>query len=80
MIKGAASGQLPTLWDMFIGNIPGVIGETSAILLLAGGIYLLYRGTIKWIIPVFYIGTVAVIALIFDAGNLPIPFHQTSIL
>ena len=71
MIKGTASGQLPSLWDMFIGNIPGVIGETSAILLLIGGIYLIYRGTIKWIIPVFYIGTVAVIALIFDAGNLP---------
>ena len=71
MIKGTASGQLPSLWDMFIGNIPGVIGETSSILLLAGGIYLIYRGTIKWIIPAFYIGTVAVIALIFDAGNLP---------
>lgn len=71
MLKGAASGQLPSLWDMFIGNIPGVIGETSSILLLIGGIYLIYRGTIKWIIPVFYIGTVAVLALVFDAGNMP---------
>lgn len=71
LLKGTASGQLPSLWDMFMGNIPGVIGETSAILLLAGGIYLIYRGTIKWIIPVFYIGTVAVIALITDASTLP---------
>ncbi|HNZ82906.1 MAG TPA: RnfABCDGE type electron transport complex subunit D [Sedimentibacter sp.] len=71
LLKGTTSGQLPSLWDMFIGNIPGVIGETSTILLLAGGIYLLYRGTIKWIIPVFYIGTVAAIALVIDAGNLP---------
>ncbi|HKM00918.1 MAG TPA: RnfABCDGE type electron transport complex subunit D [Sedimentibacter sp.] len=71
MLKGAASGQLPSLWDMFIGNIPGVIGETSAILLLVGGIYLIYRGVIKWIIPVFYIGTVAVIALVLDPGNVP---------
>lgn len=71
LLKGSASGQLPSLWDMFIGNIPGVIGETSAILLLIGGIYLIYRGTIKWIVPVFYIGTVAVIALITDAGSLP---------
>lgn len=71
LLKGTASGQLPSLWDMFIGNIPGVIGETSAILLLVGGIYLIYRGTIKWIIPVVYIGTVAVIALITDAGTLP---------
>lgn len=71
LLKGTASGQLPSLWDMFMGNIPGVIGETSAILLLVGGIYLIYRGTIKWIIPVFYIGTVAVIALITDAGSMP---------
>jgi electron transport complex protein RnfD len=71
ILKGTASGQLPTLWDMFIGRIPGVIGETSSILLLIGGIYLIYRGTIKWIIPVFYIGTVAVIALITDASTLP---------
>jgi len=71
ILKGTASGQLPTLWDMFIGRIPGVIGETSTILLLIGGIYLIYRGTIKWIIPVFYIGTVAVIALITDASTLP---------
>ena len=71
LLKGTASGQMPSLWDMFIGNIPGVIGETSSILLLIGGIYLIYRGTIKWIIPVFYIGTVAVIALITDAGSLP---------
>jgi electron transport complex protein RnfD len=70
IIKGAASGQLPSIWDMVIGNIPGVIGETSTILLLAGGIYLIYTGTIKWIIPVFYIGTVAALALVFDAGNL----------
>jgi electron transport complex protein RnfD len=71
LLKGTASGQLPSLWDMLMGNIPGVIGETSSILLLAGGLYLIYRGTIKWIIPVFYIGTVAAIALVIDAGNLP---------
>ena len=71
LLKGTAAGQLPSIWNMLIGNIPGVIGETSSILLLAGGIYLLYRGTIKWIIPVFYIGTVAAIALVIDAGNLP---------
>ena len=78
LLKGTASGQLPSLWDMLIGNIPGVIGETSSILLLAGGIYLIYRGTIKWIIPVFYIGTVAAIALVIDAGNLP--YHILLIL
>jgi electron transport complex protein RnfD len=70
LLKGTASGQLPSTFDMLIGNIPGVIGETSAILLLIGGIYLIYKGTIKWIIPVFYIGTVAVIALITDPSTV----------
>ncbi len=71
ILKGTASGQLPSIGDMLLGGIPGVIGETSALLLLLGGIYLIYRGTIKWIIPVFYIGTVVVISLITD-GSLAI--------
>ena len=70
MIKTGAAGQLPSIADMLMGNIPGVIGETSAILLILGGIYLIYRGTIKWIIPVVYIGTVAVIALVTDGASL----------
>lgn len=74
VIKGGAAGQLPSVWDMLLGNIPGVIGETSAILLILGGLYLIYRGTIKWIIPACYIGTVAVIAFIVDGGSL-VPYH-----
>ena len=74
IVKGSATGQLPSVMDMLLGNIPGCVGETSAILLILGGIYLIYRGTIKWIIPVFYIGTVAVLALIVDGGSL-LPYH-----
>lgn len=75
MIKnGASVDKLPSVLDMLLGNIPGVIGETSAILIILGGIYLIYRGTIKWIIPACYIGTVAVLALIFDGGSL-LPYH-----
>jgi len=70
LIKGGSTGQLPSIFDMLLGNIPGCIGETSAILIILGGLYLIYRGTIKWIIPVFYIGTVAVLALIFDGGSM----------
>ncbi|WP_326909351.1 RnfABCDGE type electron transport complex subunit D [Sedimentibacter sp. MB31-C6] len=70
IIKGSATGELPSLFDMLVGNIPGVLGETSALLLLAGGIYLIYRGVIKWIIPVFYIGTVAILALFVDGGSM----------
>lgn len=73
-IKNGAIGNLPSIADMLLGNIPGVIGETSAILLILGGLYLIYRGTIKWIIPVFYIGTVAVIALVVDGVSL-LPYH-----
>lgn len=74
ILKGTGSGQLPSIGEMLLGGIPGVIGETSAILIILGGIYLIYRGTIKWIIPVFYIGTVAVIALVTD-GAAMMPYH-----
>lgn len=73
-IKSGAVAQLPTIGNMLLGNIPGVMGETSSILLILGGIYLIYRGTIKWIIPACYIGTVAVIALVIDGGSL-LPYH-----
>ncbi|MDW5300601.1 MAG: RnfABCDGE type electron transport complex subunit D [Sedimentibacter sp.] len=70
IVKGSATGTLPSIMDMFLGNIPGVIGETSSILLILGGIYLIYRGTIKWIILIVYIGTVAVLALVVDGGSM----------
>jgi len=50
--------------DLFLGNIGGSIGETSALLILVGGILLLVLGIISWRIPVAYIGTVALLTLI----------------
>ena len=47
-----------SLRDIFIGNIPGMLGETSKLALLLGGIYLLLRRVIDWRVPVFFIGTV----------------------
>lgn len=70
IIKGTAEGQLPSFMNMLLGRIPGVLGETSSILLIAGGAYLIYRGVIKWIIPVVYIGTVAILALFTDGASL----------
>ena len=52
--------QLPSYQDMFMGQIGGSLGEVSAIAILLGGIYLLYRGIISWHIPVSYLLTVAV--------------------
>ena len=49
-------------WDLFIGNVGGCIGETSALALIIGGIYLLLRRIITWRIPVCYLGTVAIIS------------------
>lgn len=57
-----------SLQDLFLGNVAGCIGETSALLLIIGGLYLLYRRVIQWRIPVCYIGTVAIIMLIAGKG------------
>ena len=64
-------GQLPeaSVLDMFLGNVGGCIGETSAALLLIGFVYLVARKVIKITIPVSYIGTVAVLAFLFPMGN-----------
>ena len=64
-------GQLPnvTIADAFFGNVGGCIGETSALLLLIGFLYLLVRRVLTIRIPVFYIGTVAVLAFLFPQGH-----------
>jgi len=74
ILKGTEAGQLPGLWDMIVGNIGGTIGETSALALLLGAAYLLYRGVINWKIPFTFIGTVAFMTWMlggdgFFAGN-----------
>ncbi|HOO45471.1 MAG TPA: RnfABCDGE type electron transport complex subunit D [Deltaproteobacteria bacterium] len=57
------------LMDPFLGNVGGSLGEISALALILGGIYLILRRIISWHIPVFYIGTVAVITGIFWLMN-----------
>ncbi|NOY10018.1 MAG: RnfABCDGE type electron transport complex subunit D [Spirochaetes bacterium] len=51
--------------DLFLGNIPGSIGEISAFLLLLGAVYLFAKKIITWEIPVFYLGTVSVLVWLF---------------
>ena len=60
----AAESGTYTLKALFFGMHPGSIGETSAFLLLVGGIYLLIRNVISPIIPVCFIGTVALLSLV----------------
>ena len=64
-------GMMPAeSWqDLFWGTVGGCIGETSAICLLIGLAYLLLRRVIKITIPAAYIGTVAVLTLLFPMGN-----------
>ncbi len=60
-IKTAAASTIDKLysssfiWRLFTGNAGGSLGETSAVLLLIGGLYLLFRGYIKWYIPVSFL-------------------------
>jgi len=61
LIQRGDLAALPGMWDMFIGTRMGCLGETSAIALLIGGIYLLARRVITWHIPVAFIGTVFVL-------------------
>ena len=58
-----------SIMELFIGNIGGCIGETSAIALLIGFAYLLWRKVITARIPLAYIGTVAVLTFLFPMGN-----------
>ena len=65
--------------DMFLGNCPGSIGEISALALLAGGAYLVYRKVISVRIPAAYIGTVAVLTLVFYKTDAPIDWMLYSL-
>lgn len=71
----SGSESLPSITNMFIGNIGGSIGETSALLLLIGGIYLLIRKVIDWKIPVFYIGTTVIMLLLLGVNTDLLLYH-----
>lgn len=58
-----------TLKDMFLGTTWGTIGETSALALLIGGIYLIVRKIIDWKIPVIYILTFVIFDLIYSSAT-----------
>lgn len=73
------SGESVDLLSMFIGNTGGTIGETSVIAILIGGIYLLLKKVISWRIPVLYIGTVALFALIFGGNGMDLYYVAAQI-
>ena len=61
-----------TVMEMFLGICPGSIGEISALALLVGGVYLLWRKVISARIPVAYLGTVALLTLVFSKTDAPV--------
>jgi Predicted NADH:ubiquinone oxidoreductase, subunit RnfD len=65
ILKGLeGGGTLPTITDMLLGVRGGCLGETSAVALLLGGAYLLYRRVISWHTPLAFIGTVFLFTLL----------------
>lgn len=74
-ILGGGEGTLPSILNMLIGNRGGAIGETCAVALLLGGIYLLVRKVITWHIPVIYIGGVFLLALAFGGNVTDAVYH-----
>ena len=65
----AEGGQLPTNMEMFLGYIGGSMGEVSAIALIIGGLFLVWKKIISPIIPCCFIGTVFVFALIYYSAT-----------
>lgn len=76
MMKAGATCTVPSLWDLATGSMGGCIGETSAVLLLLGGLYLIWEGIISWRIPVIYIATTAVLASAFGHGGGHFPQYE----
>ncbi len=75
LMKAGTTGELPSLMDMAIGNIGGVIGETCSILLVLGGIYLIVKKVIDWKIPCLYILTTTVLLAAFGVDISLLPYH-----
>ena len=69
-----------SLMDMFLGRIPGSIGELSALALLLGGVFLVARKVISPKIPLAYLGSVAVLTLIFSKTGSPVDWMLYSVL
>lgn len=70
VLKDSSAGELPNMLYSFLGNIGGCLGETSALALILGGIYLVARGVISLHTPLTYILTVAALSYIFPNASL----------
>ncbi len=74
-MKAGSAGSV-SYWNMFIGNMGGCIGETCSLLLILGGLYLIWEEVISWRIPVIYIATTAILSALFNHGGAFMPCSE----
>jgi electron transport complex protein RnfD len=79
ILKGSAEGQLPSIMNALIGNVGGCIGETSAILILLGGLYLVYRGVINIRVPLMFVATAFVFGFLLFGFDVSAAFYQIAV-
>jgi electron transport complex protein RnfD len=72
------ANSLPLLKKLFFGNVGGCLGETSALLLLIGAVFLIAIRVIDWRIPAAYVGSVIVLALVLPGSHMTPWFHVFS--
>jgi len=68
-----------SLWQLFIGDVPGMLGETCKLTLILGGVYLIVRRVIDWRVPVAFIAT-AFILFWIETGAVYLPGSTDSAL
>ena len=74
------AGGSADLLSMFLGNTRGTMGETSALALLIGGIFLAVMGVIRLWIPLLYLGSFSAFVLIFGGHGFDLPFLAAELL
>ncbi len=75
----AVADQLPSYGSLFLGNIGGCIGEASALAVVLGGLYLVWKGFVPWVVPLLYLaglGLVTGIAWAIDPGTYIDPLYH----
>lgn len=68
VLKGISEGDIPSIKDAFFGVKPGTIGETSGVMLILGGLYMMYKRVISWRIPTLYIVSFAILTYFFGSN------------
>lgn len=69
-LASVAEGNMPSMKDLLLGLTGGAIGETCALALLIGFVYLLVRRVITWHIPVSLIGSVFILSFLMEGFDV----------